>query len=82
MNANTLLPVLGSRTQGDLLALLCLNREFSGIEGIDFAYIFGSWAARYKGVPGPISVDAGMDNERGYILENYSGEPDGAINAG
>lgn len=37
-----------------------LNREFSGIDGIDFAYIFGSWAARYKGVPGPIPVDVDL----------------------
>lgn len=132
MNDNTLLPLLRSRTQGDLLALLylnpgktfsiteaalrigvsrpgvsqeasrlsengfivsktdgrsnkisaneesiiyrpladlltvtygplpVLNREFSGIDGIDFAYIFGSWAARYEGVPGPIPVDVDL----------------------
>jgi len=132
MNDNTLLPLLRSRTQGDLLALLylnpgksfsiteaalrigvsrpglsqeasrlsangyvvsktdgrsnkisaneesiifkpladlltvtygplpVLNREFSGIEGIDFAYIFGSWAARYQGQSGPIPEDVDL----------------------
>jgi len=37
-----------------------LNREFSGIEGIDFAYIFGSWAARYQGNAGPIPADVDL----------------------
>ena len=37
-----------------------LNREFSGIDGIDFANIFGSWAARYEGVPGAIPVDVDL----------------------
>jgi len=132
MNDNTLLPLLRSRTQGDLLALLylnpgknfsiteaalrigvsrpglsqeasrlsengfivstadgrsnkisaneesilfkpladlltvtygplpVLNREFAGIEGIDFAYIFGSWAARYQGQSGPIPADVDL----------------------
>ena len=40
--------------------LTILNREFSGIDGIDFAYIFGSWAARYLGVSGPIPVDVDL----------------------
>ena len=49
----------------DLLAvtygpLPVLNREFSGIDGIDFAFIFGSWAARYLGNPGPIPVDVDL----------------------
>ena len=34
-----------------------LNREFSGIKGIDIAYIFGSWAARYLGELGSVPVD-------------------------
>ena len=29
-----------------------LGRELSGISGIDAAYVFGSWAARYSGEPG------------------------------
>ena len=49
----------------DLLAvtygpLPVLNREFSGINGIDFAFIFGSWAARYLGNSGPIPVDVDL----------------------
>ena len=49
----------------DLLAvtygpLPVLNREFSGVNGIDFAFIFGSWAARYLGSPGPIPVDVDL----------------------
>src|ERR1019366_2534887 len=49
----------------DLLAvtygpLPVLNREFSGIDGIDFAFIFCSWAARYLGNPGPIPLDVDL----------------------
>lgn len=51
-----------SKPLTDLLAvtygpLPVLNREFSGINGIDSAYIFGSWAARYLGNTGPIPAD-------------------------
>ncbi|TRZ57896.1 MAG: ArsR family transcriptional regulator [Streptomycetaceae bacterium] len=46
----------------DLLALTygplpVLERELAGIAGINEAYIFGSWAARYSGVPGAIPND-------------------------
>lgn len=46
----------------DLLALTygpmpVLEREFKGVKGIEHVYIFGSWAARYKGNPGPIPND-------------------------
>lgn len=46
----------------DLLALTygplpVLERELSGIHGISQAYIFGSWAARYAGLSGPIPND-------------------------
>jgi len=34
-----------------------LERELSGIHGISQAYIFGSWAARYSGLSGPIPND-------------------------
>jgi DNA-binding transcriptional ArsR family regulator len=46
----------------DLLALTygplpVLERELAGIAGLIEAYIFGSWAARYSGVPGAIPND-------------------------
>lgn len=34
-----------------------LERELAGIAGINEAYIFGSWAARYSGNPGAIPND-------------------------
>jgi len=34
-----------------------LTRELAGVEGIDGAFIFGSWAARYHGEPGPAPND-------------------------
>lgn len=30
-----------------------LEKEFSGIQGVEHLYIFGSWAARFAGQPGP-----------------------------
>lgn len=30
-----------------------LTRELSGVPGIDQAFVYGSWAARYRGEPGP-----------------------------
>lgn len=46
----------------DLLALTygplpVLEREIAGLKGVTAAYIFGSWAARYKGKPGAIPND-------------------------
>src|SRR5919198_591002 len=78
-----LLPLLRSRLQGDLLALLLLHAEsdnlisrpladllmvtygplpiladaLAGIAKVEEAYIYGSWAARYQGEPGPIPAD-------------------------
>jgi len=51
-----------SRPLTDLLAvtygpLPVLNRLLAGLDGIDQAYIYGSWAARYNGEPGPIPAD-------------------------
>ncbi len=34
-----------------------VERALKGLAGIDAAYIFGSWAARYKGKSGPIPND-------------------------
>lgn len=31
--------------------------EFGAIEGIEYLYLFGSWAARYEGQPGPAPRD-------------------------
>jgi hypothetical protein len=51
-----------SRPLTDLLAvtygpLPVLNDLLAGVEGITHAFIYGSWAARYLGEPGPIPGD-------------------------
>jgi predicted nucleotidyltransferase len=51
-----------SRPLADLLAvtygpLPVLTDLLSGIDGVDDAYIYGSWAARYLGEPGPVPHD-------------------------
>jgi len=47
---------------GDLLAatygpLPVLAEELAGVDGIDKAYIYGSWAARHEGEPGGVPGD-------------------------
>lgn len=51
-----------SRPLTDLLAvtygpLPVLNDLLAGVEGITHAFIYGSWAARYLGEPGPVPGD-------------------------
>lgn len=51
-----------SRPLTDLLAvtygpLPVLTDLLSGVEGVGQAYIYGSWAARYLGEPGPVPQD-------------------------
>ncbi len=51
-----------SRPLTDLLAvtygpLPVLTDLIAGVEGIAEAYIYGSWAARYRGEPGPAPAD-------------------------
>lgn len=51
-----------SRPLTDLLAvtygpLPVLTDLIAGVEGVDEAYIYGSWAARYRGEPGPAPAD-------------------------
>jgi DNA-binding transcriptional ArsR family regulator len=51
-----------ARPLTDLLAVTygpfpVLNDLLEGVEGIAEAYIYGSWAARYRGEPGPIPAD-------------------------
>ena len=46
----------------DLLAITygplpVLERELAGLKGVTAAYIYGSWAARYRGKPGAIPND-------------------------
>lgn len=46
----------------DLLAVTygprpVLSDTLRGVSGVERAYIFGSWAARYSGVPGPVPND-------------------------
>jgi DNA-binding transcriptional ArsR family regulator len=51
-----------ARPLTDLLAvtygpLPVLTDLLAGVEGIAEAYIYGSWAARYRGEPGPVPAD-------------------------
>ena len=55
-------PVHVSRPLTDLLAvtygpLPVLSDLLAGVEGITHAFIYGSWAARYTGEPGPVPGD-------------------------
>ena len=34
-----------------------LTELLSAVAGVDAAYIYGSWAARYEGLPGPVPAD-------------------------
>ncbi len=36
---------------------LAISEEFSTVDGINAIYIYGSWAARYEGEPGPAPND-------------------------
>jgi predicted nucleotidyltransferase len=60
LQAETSTPV--SRPLTDLLAvtygpLPVLGDLLSGVDGVQTAYIYGSWAARYLGEPGPVPHD-------------------------
>jgi predicted nucleotidyltransferase len=60
LRATTDTPV--SRPLTDLLAvtygpLPVLTDLLSGVDGVTSAFIFGSWAARYQGEPGPVPND-------------------------
>jgi DNA-binding transcriptional ArsR family regulator len=51
-----------ARPLTDLLAvtygpLTVVGEEFEGIDAVDLVLIFGSWAARYRGEPGPPPAD-------------------------
>lgn len=51
-----------TRPLTDLLAvtygpLPVLTDLIAGVDGVNEAYIYGSWAARYRGEPGPVPVD-------------------------
>lgn len=51
-----------TRPLTDLLAvtygpLPVLTRSLTGLKGVDRAFIYGSWAARYNGEPGPVPAD-------------------------
>lgn len=51
-----------TRPLTDLLAvtygpLPVLTRSLAGLDGVDQAFIYGSWAARYYGDPGPVPAD-------------------------
>lgn len=51
-----------TRPLTDLLAvtfgpLPVLTRSLAGLEGVNRAFIYGSWAARYNGEPGPVPAD-------------------------
>ncbi len=55
-------PGPAGRPLAELLAttygpLPVLERELSGVPGVREAYLFGSWAARHEGAPGPVPHD-------------------------
>lgn len=37
-----------------------MTRSLAGLEGTDRAFIYGSWAARYNGEPGPVPADVDL----------------------
>lgn len=47
--ADLLLPIYGPKP--------LLERALTGLTGIDSAWLFGSWAARYRGIAGPPPAD-------------------------
>lgn len=60
VRANMSTPLAGPLV--DLLAvtygpLPVLEDSFAGVDGVASAYIYGSWAARYRGEPGPPPAD-------------------------
>jgi predicted nucleotidyltransferase len=51
-----------TRPLTDLLAvtygpLPVLTQSLAGLDGVDQAFIYGSWASRYNGEPGPVPAD-------------------------
>jgi predicted nucleotidyltransferase len=67
-NARIVRPDPDSPVYGELYALLAkafgpaplLETELSRVEGIDEAYIFGSWARRFHGEPGALPRDVDL----------------------
>ncbi|MGF1661215.1 MAG: ArsR family transcriptional regulator [Kineosporiaceae bacterium] len=56
LRADTTNPYLPPLSQLVLMSFgppLVLAEEFSGVDGVDEILLFGSWAARYSGEPGP-----------------------------
>ena len=60
LSANTANPYIQPLTQLAIMAFgppLVIHEEYSGVAGIDEMYIYGSWAARYRGESGPTPHD-------------------------
>lgn len=62
LSANEASPYLGPLGQLATMAFgppLVIAEEFATVEGVDAIYVYGSWAARYRGEPGaaPNDVD-------------------------
>ena len=60
LSPNTANPCVPPLTQLAIMAFgppLVIREEYSGVASIDAMYIYGSWAARYRGESGPTPHD-------------------------
>ncbi len=55
--ANPYLPPLGQLAIMAFGPPLVIGEEFASVDGAEAIYIYGSWAARYEGEPGPVPND-------------------------
>jgi predicted nucleotidyltransferase len=60
LSANDASPYLRPLSQLAMIAFgppIVIGEEFAAVDGIETIYIYGSWAARYQGQPGPAPND-------------------------
>jgi predicted nucleotidyltransferase len=60
LSANEASPYLRPLSQLAMMAFgppIVIGEEFTSVDGIEAIYIYGSWAARYQGEPGPAPND-------------------------
>ena len=59
-----------------------LGEALSGLEGVDEAFVFGSWAARFEGEPGSYPKGVIPDSAKPQARAFSSGAPSDGITAG